>query len=69
VYPKVSGLRILQNSLRTFRDSVALVYELDDRGLESRQGLGIFLFTTVCRSALGPTHLLSKGYQAFFPRG
>jgi hypothetical protein len=28
---------------------------LDDRGFESRQGLGIFLFTTVSRPALGPT--------------
>jgi hypothetical protein len=25
-----------------------------DRGFESRQGLGIFLFTTVSRPALGP---------------
>jgi hypothetical protein len=30
-------------------------YGLDDRGLESRQGLGIFLFTTAFRPALGPT--------------
>jgi hypothetical protein len=36
------------------RDSgVAPVYGLDDRGFESRQGLGIFLFTTASRSALG----------------
>jgi hypothetical protein len=28
---------------------------LDDRGFESRQGLGIFLFTTTSRLALGPT--------------
>jgi hypothetical protein len=28
---------------------------LDDRGFESRQELGIFLFTTACRPALGPT--------------
>jgi hypothetical protein len=32
-----------------------LGYGLDDRGFESRQGLGIFLFTTVSRPALGPT--------------
>jgi hypothetical protein len=31
-------------------------YGLDDRGFESRQGLGIFLFTTASRPALGPTH-------------
>jgi hypothetical protein len=30
-------------------------YGLDYRGFESRQGLGIFLFTTVSRPALGPT--------------
>jgi hypothetical protein len=28
---------------------------LDDRGFDSRQGLGIFLFTTASRSALGST--------------
>jgi hypothetical protein len=33
----------------------ALGYGLDDRGFEYRQGLGIFLFTTVSRPALGPT--------------
>jgi len=31
------------------------VYGLDDRGFESRQGLGIFLFTIASRPALGPT--------------
>jgi len=30
-------------------------YGLDDRGFESRQGLGIFLFITASRTALGPT--------------
>jgi len=30
-------------------------YGLDDRGFESLQGLGIFLFTTASRPALGPT--------------
>jgi hypothetical protein len=34
---------------------VALGYELDDRGVDSRQRLGIFLFTTASRPALGPT--------------
>jgi hypothetical protein len=32
-----------------------LGYRLDDRGVEPRQGLGIFLFTTASRPALGPT--------------
>jgi hypothetical protein len=35
--------------------SVALGYGLDDRGFESREGLGIFLFTTAFRMALGTT--------------
>jgi hypothetical protein len=30
-------------------------YGLDDRGFKSRQELGIFLFTTAFRPALGPT--------------
>jgi hypothetical protein len=36
---------------------IELGYGLDDRGLgfDSRQGLGIFLFTTASRMALGPT--------------
>jgi hypothetical protein len=43
-------------------------YELDYRWFGSRQGLGIFLFTMVSRSSLGPTpSLLSKGYQGSFP--
>jgi hypothetical protein len=29
-------------------------YGLDDRGFESRQGMGIFPFTTASRPALGP---------------
>jgi hypothetical protein len=34
---------------------IALGYGLDDWGFDSRQRLGIFLFTTVSRPALGPT--------------
>jgi hypothetical protein len=34
---------------------MVLGYGLDDRGFESRYGLGIFLFTTASISALGPT--------------
>jgi hypothetical protein len=33
---------------------IALGYGLNDRGFESREELGIFLFTTVSRQALGP---------------
>jgi hypothetical protein len=36
---------------------LALGYRLDDQGFESRQGMGIFLFTTASRPALGPTQL------------
>jgi len=41
-----------------------LGYGMGDRGFESRQGLGIFPFTTATRPALGPTNLLSSGYRA-----
>jgi hypothetical protein len=34
---------------------IALGYGLDDRGYDSRQGLGIFPFTTASRPSLGPT--------------
>jgi hypothetical protein len=34
---------------------IALGYGLGDRGFESRHGLGVFLFTTTSRPALGPT--------------
>jgi hypothetical protein len=46
--------------IRCSRDSsvgIALGYELDDRGsrVDSRRGLGIFLFTTASRTAVEPT--------------
>jgi hypothetical protein len=41
--------------VRTRLQSIALGNGLDDRGFESRQGLGIFLFTTASRPALGLT--------------
>jgi hypothetical protein len=31
------------------------IHGLDDLGFDSRRGLGIFLFTTASRTALGPT--------------
>jgi hypothetical protein len=34
-----------------------VLYGLDEWGFESGQGLGIFLFTTESRPALGPTEL------------
>jgi hypothetical protein len=37
------------------RHHLAQWYGLDDRGFESRQGLGIFLIATASRPALGPT--------------
>jgi hypothetical protein len=36
---------------------IALGYGLDDRGFESRQRMGIFLFTTAFKPVLGPTQL------------
>jgi hypothetical protein len=36
-------------------NGIAQEYGLDDRGFESRQGLGVFLFTTLSRPAPGPT--------------
>jgi hypothetical protein len=35
---------------------MAVGYDLDDRGFESRSGLGIFLLTTAFRPALDLTH-------------
>jgi hypothetical protein len=35
--------------------SIAVGYGMDDEGFESWQRLGIFLFTTASRRALGPT--------------
>jgi hypothetical protein len=41
-----------------FYDNISLSYGLDERGFDSRQGLGIFLFTTASRPALGTTQPL-----------
>jgi hypothetical protein len=40
---------------RKIPSGVALGYRLDDRGFETRRGMGISLFTTVSRPALGLT--------------
>jgi len=49
---------------------IALVYGLDDRGFETRQGLGIFLITAsrLALATISPS-LLSSGYQGLFPWG
>jgi hypothetical protein len=47
---------------------IALDYGLEDREFESRQGLGIFIFTTPRPNWLwGTSSLLSNGYQWLFP--
>jgi hypothetical protein len=56
------------------RDSsvgIALGHGLKDRVLrfDSRWALGIFLFTTASRMALGLTNLPIHGYQGLFPSG
>jgi hypothetical protein len=48
---------VLPQKMKPIFSGVALGYQLDDRGFESRQRLGIFFFTTVLRPALGPTQL------------
>jgi hypothetical protein len=54
---KMRGFKIgvLKSKRRTFYFCIALGYGLEDRGFKSRQRLGIFLFTTVSRTVLGPT--------------
>jgi hypothetical protein len=46
-----------KNRSRNSSVGIELGYWLDDWGFESRQGLGIFLFTTGSRPALGPSQL------------
>jgi hypothetical protein len=48
---------------------IALGYGLDDQGFESQEGLGIILFTTVSRLALGPTQLPIQGVQGALSLG
>jgi hypothetical protein len=49
--------RGLWNSVQQVRSrgSSALGYGVNDRGFETRQGLGVFIFTTASRPAPGPT--------------
>jgi hypothetical protein len=46
---------ILQKEETGYLGAIALGYGLDNRGFDTRRGLGIFLFTTASRTALGPT--------------
>jgi hypothetical protein len=64
VYVTVSRVCLL--SLQT------LDYGLDNRGFDSRQGLGVFLFTSLPPRPdrlWGPPSLLFNGYQELFPWG
>jgi hypothetical protein len=45
-----------------YLSGMALGYGLYDWGFESRQGLGIFLFTTAFRPALRPVHPPIQSY-------
>jgi hypothetical protein len=49
--------------------SIALGYGMYDPGFETRQELGMFLFTTASRPVLGPPSLLSSGYQGLISWG
>jgi hypothetical protein len=46
---------MLCNDAILYLSDIALGYGLDDRGFESRKGLGISLFITASRPVLGPT--------------
>jgi hypothetical protein len=50
-----------------YLSGIALGYWLDDRGIESRQVLGIFLFTTASRTALGLTQPPIQWVSGVFP--
>jgi hypothetical protein len=65
----VDGKIILEKILGTERgwlSGTALSYGLDDRGFESRQGLGIFSSPLRQDLLWGPPSLLSNGFQGFF---
>jgi hypothetical protein len=51
----------ITDSSRDSSVGIALGYELDVRGFKSRQGLGIFFFTTASRSIMGPTQPPTQG--------
>jgi hypothetical protein len=45
----------------SYLSSITLGYGLDDWRFESLQGLGIYLYITTSRQALGPTQALIQG--------
>jgi len=48
---------------------VVLSYGLDDGGFDSRQRMGVFLFTTASRPALGPTQHPVQWVSGALPLG
>jgi hypothetical protein len=50
-----SGTCTILNGVSKWMDTHEFMVSLDDRGFESRQGLGTYLVTTVPRPALRPT--------------
>jgi hypothetical protein len=52
-----------------YLSGTALDFRLDDRGLQSLQGLGIFLFTTASRMILGSTQPPIQWVQAALTLG
>jgi hypothetical protein len=61
---KPQGKRLHGKSKRRWEDNIKMKmsYGLDDPGFESRQGLGIFLFSTASRPAIG-------AHPASYPMG
>jgi hypothetical protein len=52
-----------------YLSGITLGYGLDDRGFDSRRGLGIFLFTTASRPVLGPIQPPIQWVQGFLSLG
>jgi hypothetical protein len=46
---------------------ISLGYGLEDRGFQSLQGFGIFLFDAMSRPALGPSQSPIQWVPGFFP--
>jgi hypothetical protein len=65
----VNDTQINNNEKPGYLSGIALGYGLDHRGFESRQGVGILLFTTASRPALGPDQPPIQWVQGLFPWG